>query len=120
MSEKSLKSFIDTLKEIRRGEVVTDLTVELHDLVAAVRATGKKGELTIVIKVKPASKGDVNTLVIEDEVKVKLPKPEKGTTILFATDDNMLQRNDPRQPELKGLRAPGTVTAMPEREASGS
>lgn len=114
------KNFLETLKEIRRGAVVDDLTQELRDLVAAVRATGSAGELTLTIKVRPAAKGDVNTLMIHDAVKVKLPKGEKGTTILFATDDNVLQRNDPRQPELKGLRQPGTVTPMPGREAQNS
>lgn len=110
-------SFLETLQEIRRGEIVGDLTADLMDLVAAVKATGKRGEIHLVLKVKPASLGDIGTLVITDEIKVKLPKMEKGSTILYATDENLLQRKDPRQPELAGLKSPATVTQI-DREAA--
>jgi len=30
-------------------------------------------------------------------VKTKLPEPERGMTIFYATEDNKLVRNDPRQ-----------------------
>jgi len=33
-------------------------------------------------------------------VKTKLPEPERGMTIFYATDDNRLVRNDPRQQQL--------------------
>jgi hypothetical protein len=39
-------------------------------------------------------------LLIESQVKTKLPEPERGMTIFYATEDNKLVRNDPRQQTL--------------------
>lgn len=112
-----IKNCLDTFREIRRGDLVTDLSLELHDLVAAVRGTGKRGTLTLSLTIRPASAGDVNLLMLEDDIKVTLPKASKAATVLYATDDNVLQRKDPRQPELTGLRSPATVTPIAqERE----
>jgi hypothetical protein len=104
--------FLKTIEELRQGGAAHDLGEALTDLVKAVRETGRPGALTVKLTVKPASKGDVNTLLLEDAVTVKRPQPERGATIFFSTDDNGLQRNDPRQPELSGLRKPAEVTPL--------
>lgn len=104
-----------TLQEIRRGEFVAELNAHLADLVMGVRETGRAGELLIKVKLAPASKGNIDTLLITDDVKVKRPAPERGSTILFATRDNTLQRHDPRQPELNGLRE---VVPMSRKESA--
>ena len=103
--------FIDTLREIRRGVSLDELSDEVTALVASVRETGRPGKLSYVLTVKPASKGDTNTLMILDAIKVTAPVLERATTVFYATTNNELQRNDPRQPELEGLR----VLAHPSR-----
>ena len=120
MTERIVKNFADTLKDIRRGDVISDATEHLRELVQRVKETGRPGALSLTLKVKPASKGDGTALLIEDDLKVKLPVAEKGSTILFATVEGNLQRNDPRQPELKGLQAgPASVTPITgEREGT--
>jgi hypothetical protein len=109
---REMKSIVETLKDLRHGDVITDLTVGLIDVVTAVRATGGSGTLTLTLRVKPFSKGDMHTLTIDDDVSLKLPRVEKGATILFANDENQLSRSDPRQPVLEGLRSPATVTPL--------
>lgn len=104
-------TFVDTLKDIREGEVLTEATEALRELVGAVKATGRTGKLQLTLIVKPVAKADANALVISDELKVVTPKAERGHTVFFATDENSLSRNDPRQPELKGLRE---VTTFPK------
>lgn len=111
------KSFVSTIQEIREGGAVDELTDALANLVAAVRATGRKGKLTFTLTVKLAGKGDSNVLMLEDETKIAPPAIERGTSVFFATDDNVLQRNDPRQPELKGLRQVTQHPAAQPREA---
>jgi molybdopterin converting factor small subunit len=106
-----LKSFVDTLKILRAGEVIGDLTADLAQLVAAVRDTGGKGKLILTLTVKSLS-GDDMALMVVDEIKVTPPKRIVATTVLYATEDNELQRKDPRQPELTGLRTPGTVSPI--------
>lgn len=104
-----MKAFVETLKDIRDGELLAELPSKVAALVEAVRGTGKKGKLTITLSLAQAKGG---MLVLEDDVKLVLPEPEKDTTtVFFATDDNSLTRRDPRQPNLPGVR--GVVTAMP-------
>ncbi|HAM57547.1 MAG TPA: hypothetical protein DCQ64_19895 [Candidatus Rokubacteria bacterium] len=111
-----MSEFLTTLRDVRRGGLLADLEAHLTDVVMGVRETGRAGELILRLKIAPASKGNVDTLVLTDDVKVKRPKPELGVTIFFATPANTLCRNDPRQPELKGLRE--VVTMPPREEAS--
>lgn len=115
---RAQKRFTDILSDIRNGDVIGELTEQLREVVQRVRETGKAGTLTLTLKVKNASKGAGGALILEDDIKVKLPMSDKGTTVLFATEDGQLQRNDPRQPRLAELDGP-RVTAMPmgDREA---
>ena len=94
------RPFINTLAEVRAGGAIDDLDADLAALVAAVRHTGKSGELTLKITVKPASKGDIVTLMVTDDIKTKLPRLDKGATVFFADDTGGLTRRDPRQGEI--------------------
>lgn len=114
-----VKRFTDTLGEIRGGEVIAELTNQLREVVQRVRESGRPGALVLTLKVKTASKGIGAALIIEDDVKVKLPVAERGTTVLFATDDGELSRNDPRQPRLVEMDGP-QVVQMPEAAAGAN
>lgn len=68
--------FVATLQEINGGASLlelSDLSDALIAVVDAVRRTGKKGSLTYTLTVKPASAGDVDTLFLADDVKLKMP-----------------------------------------------
>lgn len=100
MSEVS-NTFEMTLREIRGGGALTELSTKLAELVAAVRATGKAGKLRLEIAVTPASRGEAVCLMLDDDISLKLPRLEKASSIFFATDQNLLQRQDPRQKEFE-------------------
>ena len=89
--------FQETIVQINNGAAVQELSDALRKVVAAVRETGKSGAITLTLKVAPASKGNVDVLLVESQVKTKLPEPERGMTIFYATDNNLLVRNDPKQ-----------------------
>ncbi len=89
--------FIKNLNEIRGGRSASELSEALTQLVDAVRENGKPGTLTYKITIRPASKGKIQVLSVEDEITHKMPKPARDNTIFYATQDNMLQRNDPNQ-----------------------
>jgi hypothetical protein len=111
MVERARKNFTETLREIRDGELVTELTAKVRELVEAVRATQKGGTLALKLTLKPMKKG-MDVMILEDEVKLVLPEPDKDcSTVMFPTTDNELTRRDPRQPDLPGVR--GVVSAMP-------
>jgi hypothetical protein len=94
------RPFLETLRELRAGATLDELAHELTHLVAAVRATGKPGELTLKLKVKPPKKSTTKYLTIEDSVTSKTPKLDREDTLFFTTHDNSLTRQNPDQPEL--------------------
>lgn len=95
------RPFTDTLVSLRFGTLNDDLTEALNTLVHVCSSTGRSGELTLKLKLKPGKGGQIE---IADDVIVKSPKEEKGTSIMFATPDGNLTREDPRQLQLEGLR----------------
>ncbi|MDB5988887.1 MAG: hypothetical protein JWQ10_290 [Herbaspirillum sp.] len=96
-----IRPFTDVLRDMRFGETLDELGEEFNKLVQAVENTGRAGEMTLQIKLKPSTAGAIE---LTDLVKVKLPAPQKGTSLFFATPEGNLVRNDPRQKEIPGLK----------------
>lgn len=97
------KSFNDTLVSLRYGTLHDELTDALNKLTDDVTRTGKMGSLTLSIKLKPTNNS--GQIEVIDDMKIAAPKETKGTTIMFATPENNLTREDPKQLSLEGLRS---------------
>ncbi len=97
----SNKAFALTLQDLRDGRVHAELTQQFGELVNKVQETGKAGELTLKIKVKPATRGNVDKIMIADAITINMPKPERGEDVFWLTEDNELSRNHPRQGNLE-------------------
>lgn len=93
-------NFPETILQLNNGAAVAELSTALARTLAAVRESGKAASITFTITVKPASKGITNVVMVESQIKTKLPEPERGMTVFYVTDDNRLVRNDPRQQQL--------------------
>lgn len=101
------QAFAVFLQDLRDGRAHSELSAGLAELLAAVKDTGKGGSLTLQLKIKPATRGkDMDKVVILDNVKVDLPKPERGEDFFFVTDHNELSRKHPRQQSLELREAP--------------
>lgn len=100
-SEKHAKPFADFLAQ--QGRAHEELTEGLHEVIAAVKDTGKAGSVTLVIKVDPDKKAS-GIFRISDQVTIKTPQHDRGTRIYFADKAGNLTRSNPDQPELEGLR----------------
>ena len=98
VDRKSFADFLSAFPDL--GEELADA---LNDMVHASTETGKLSELAIKIKMKPVA-GNSGQMELDTDVKAKLPQPTKGKTIMFATPDNNLQRENPKQQTLEGLR----------------
>lgn len=96
----SARPFMDFLREHRNGLTHDELSDALQELVAAVAESGKAGTLTLKISVKPAGR-DSGALEVGADVKVAPPKSSPGVAIFFATPENNLQRQDPRQTSME-------------------
>jgi hypothetical protein len=123
MSRKTdSEALLDTLTEIDGGIFITEAGAALTKLVKTCMERGSKGGMSITIGLKPNSRGQIEVIA---GFETKLPKPEKFTSILFGTEQGLLQRRDPRQPELPGLAdepAPAPADSEPPaapREARG-
>lgn len=92
-----MKPFTDTINALRFGELSAELTRELHALTQKCKETGRAGAITLTLALKPGKAGQIEVV---DDIKVKTPKVEKGSTLMFATDEGSLQREDPRQKKL--------------------
>lgn len=84
----------------RRCGTINQATEEMHRLMAAVRATGKKGKITITLTVEP-DKNDELALTIAQDVKAVLPAVEAKKALIYHDPDNLaFTKTDPRQLEL--------------------
>lgn len=108
----SVRPFVDTLRDIDYGTLLDECATSQQELVAAVNRTGKAGEITIKLKYKPETGGQIH---LEHDVVVKMPKEKKAKTIFFPTAENNLTRTDPRQGDIAGLRSVA-ADATPARE----
>lgn len=101
IDDPEIRPFAAFLQE--RAMTHEELSEGLWDLVARVTETGKKGTLTLVVTVETDKKAG-NVLIVSDEIKLKLPEHDRPGAIYWADRNGNLARNDPRQPELDGLR----------------
>ncbi len=92
-------AFLSMLQAHRRGEALTDLAEAMRQVTEAVQLTGRPGNVTFKVNIRPASKAQ-GALVVEDDIVTKVPKADRQGSIFFADDHNNLLREDPRQTTL--------------------
>lgn len=93
------------------GRTHEEIGRELHTLLEAVKAHGKKGSLTVTVVVEPPSNGvDGGPLPIGVEYATKAPKPSAPRAIYFLDNEGNPTRTDPRQIALDFRTAPSTNT----------
>lgn len=92
------RPFSQWLLEQRHGGLHAELTEALQKVVQGVQEYGRPGSLTLVVNIKPA--GNEINLLVSDDVKSKVPQPDRPTALFFADSRGNLSREDPRQPEL--------------------
>lgn len=110
------RQFTEALAQLRYGTLNDELTKELRALTLACQDTGRAGAITLTLAIKPGKGGQ---LEIVDDIKVKMPKPEKGSSLVYATPEGNWQRNDPRQAELDGIRTVDKETGEIRQIAKG-
>lgn len=92
------------------GRTEEELSAEFHTLLDAVRAHGKKGQMTITIVVDPPANGvDSAPMPIGVESAIKAPKPTPVKSLYFLDDDGQPVRDDPRQMAIEFRSAPSTT-----------
>lgn len=112
------QTITDVMGQIRGGYAIAQAGKKLEEVVAAVRATNKPGEVTLTIKVTP-DKTDERVVVMKPSVKCKVPEKEFSTGIFFVAPDGRLSKEDPAQTEMALERAQrGVSTIQPGGQRS--
>lgn len=88
------RAFDAFLREQRRGGVVYDLGEALQRLVTAVEETGKGGSLTLKLTLEPDKKYGT-AVEVADAITVKIPEPDKPSSIFYMDGSHNLVRHDP-------------------------
>jgi hypothetical protein len=96
------KPFTEILGTLRYGHLNDDLAKELQALTLQCEKTGRAGTLSLKLTLKPGKGGQIEVF---DDISVTAPKDEKGSSLLFATTDGQLTRDNPRQLSIEGLRS---------------
>ena len=96
------RSFVDTLRDLRGGEVIEQLDEQLQQLVQAVQSTDAGGQLTVTIAITP-TKGVADAVTVKDTVKLKKPEIKSSGTLMFPTPEGNLSRKNTRQDDLPGI-----------------
>jgi hypothetical protein len=104
LDETQTRPFAAVLQELHKGNVHAELSQLLHELVAAVRDTGKKGTLTVKLDVKPIKPGQVDTLEVTATVTANPPRVDTPTTVFFTDQTGNLTREDPDRANQLPLR----------------
>jgi hypothetical protein len=98
---------LDLINELRRGKVASDLTEQIHELIARVSETGKKGQLSLVLTFDPDGKvGEEETprINVTDVITVKAPRRTVRPSLFYLSDEGNLQRTDPNQQTAMSIR----------------
>lgn len=101
--EPEIRPFATWLIEQSGGKTHEELSEALYDLVARVRDTGKKGSVSLTVNVAPL-KGDIDVLVVADEIKLRLPEHDRKASLFYPDKDGNLTRRDPNQLSFDSLR----------------
>jgi len=114
--EQVVRPFADFLLEIEAGRPHAELGEALHDVVEAVRGTGKPGSVTLTVSIQPL-KDAVDVLKVSTAVKAKVPEMPRPATVWFPDRAGNLRRDNPNQLAFDSIRE---VPAAPEpRELDG-
>lgn len=112
------RSFLDTVRDLRGGEVLDQLDEQLQELVRAVQTTQAGGQLTLTVVVSP-TKGASEAVIVKDLIKLKKPEIKSAGTLMFPTVEGNLQRNNPNQRDLPGITLASDNADSPARRFAG-
>ena len=100
------ESFVDVLTWLDGKKLLVQCDSDLEDLVAAVRATGQKGSMTLKLAVKRrSSEVDCTEVVIIPELKLAIPQPPMRSEPFFTNGAGHLARDPWNQTSIPFKRA---------------
>src|ERR1044072_7132282 len=94
---------LHVVERLGGGHLIDEIHAALLDVAEEVVATGKQGTVTVTIKVSHPKGADPLLVVMDEEVKRAMPKPDPKGAMFYAADAQLHER-DPRQADLPEFR----------------
>ena len=110
--DRQTRPFADTLRDLDKGRVHTELSEKTQELIEAVLLVRKAGTVQLTLKVEPA-KGSEDMVTVLATVAAKVPRTARASTF-WVTDDHNLTRSNPVQPQLPLAGLPSDVDTTTE------
>ena len=85
---KNPRPFVDTLREVRGGDLLEELDDALHECNAAALLHEAAAEIRIKLTIKP----DKGVVFVKDKVTQKLPVGNRVTVFYPSSENNLLSR----------------------------
>lgn len=99
----------------RGGHALDAADRELKDLIQAIKATGKKGKITLSLTITP-DKNDARIVTLDPDYKIDKPRKKFASGHAFVADDFSLSRDDPAQLELLEERRLAGVATLDQSD----
>ena len=101
-SEPIIRTFTDAMASMEDGQLIQDLADMQRDILAALHnaSLDQGGKPKASLSIKLDYKMDSGVIEIVADVKSSLPKTKRARTVMWATPENNLCRNNPRQRNL--------------------
>jgi hypothetical protein len=109
-----MRLFADVLRDMRGGQSHDELSEALQALVKQCCETGRAGEITYSLSIKPTKSAEA--VEITDKIGLKEPRNERGSSLFFVSGTYDLTRNNPRQEKLDLREVPAM---QPPRDIAG-
>jgi hypothetical protein len=106
-----LQTMIEAFKLIKGGYALDQATKALPELIRAVKETGKKGKIVLVLEVIP-DKNDDRLVKLKPDFKLDTPRRSFAEGYAYITNDYKLSKEDPQQLELLEERKQAALDAM--------
>jgi hypothetical protein len=120
-----MRLFADVLRDMRGGLSHEELSTALQQLVRQCCETGRGGEITYTLSIKPTKSAEA--VEIADKIGLKEPRNERGSSLFFVTSGYDLTRNNPHQVplDLREVPPPAAPRDVPQddrapREVGGA
>jgi hypothetical protein len=107
----------DAFAIARGGYALNDAAKQLKEVIQAVEETGKVGEITLTLKIKP-DKNDSRIVELIPDVKTKIPRRSYASGHAFIGKGHTLSKEDPAQLELLEERRAAGVASIGASEAA--
>lgn len=99
-AQRHARPFAEWLHEQRNGHAAVELSEAFNELIEAVAEFGKSGSLVFTVKVTPAGRGDVVSVMVSDTITIKAPEGDRPETVFFVDPAHNLTRQNPMSPQL--------------------